>query len=89
VALQYFAFYNFTPEWGIGAAPIISYDWDAKRSGDALSLPIGLGVTRTFKLGKAPARVLLKGQYYARQKDTFGPRSNIRFAFALFLPKLK
>ena len=85
---QYFAFYNFTPQWGIGMAPIISVNWDAKDNGDKLALPIGLGVTHTFKVGKFPARMLLEGQYYAVQRDSFGPESNIRLAFGLFLPKL-
>lgn len=85
--LQYFAFYNFTPQWGIGMAPIISYNWRAGAD-EALSLPLGLGVTHTFKLNeKTPARLLLEGQYYAVQPDAFGPEWNIRVAFAVFLPK--
>ena len=45
------AFYNFTPQWGIGTAPIISVNWDAK-GGDKVALPVGLGVTHTFKLAR-------------------------------------
>jgi hypothetical protein len=87
--LQYFAFYNFTPEWGIGTAPIISYNWKAGAD-EALSLPVGLGVTRSFKIAdKIPARVLVEGQYYAVQPDSFGPQWNLRFAFAMFLPSFK
>jgi hypothetical protein len=84
---QYFAFYNFTPEWGIGTAPIISVNWDAK-GGDMVALPVGAGVTRTFRLGKLPARVLLEGQYYAVQRRSFGPEWNFRIALGIFLPKL-
>ncbi len=84
---QYFAFYNFTPQWGIGTGPIISVNWEAE-DGDKLALPVGLGVTHTFRLGKFPARLLLEAQYYAVQRDSFGPEWNIRLAFGLFLPKL-
>ena len=84
---QYFGFYNFSPEWGIGTAPIISVNWDAK-GGDKVALPVGVGVTRTFRLGKLPARVLLEGQYYAVQRRSFGPEWNFRIALGIFLPKL-
>ncbi len=85
---QYFIFYNFTPQWGIGTAPIISVNWDAKDSDDKVALPVGLGVTHTFRLGKVPARLLLEGQYYAIQRDSFGPEWNFRIALGIFLPKL-
>ena len=85
---QYFAFYNFTPQWGIGTAPIISVNWDAEDNDDKLAFPVGIGVTHTFKLGQIPARMLLEGQYYAIQRDSFGPEWNFRIAFAMFLPKL-
>ncbi len=84
---QYFVFYNFTPQWGIGTAPIISVNWDAK-GGDKVALPVGLGVTHTFRLGKTPSRLLLEGQYYAVQRDSFGPEWNFRLALGIFLPKL-
>ncbi len=85
--LQYFAFYNFTPEWGVGAAPIISYNWDAD-GGDKLLLPVGLGLTHTFRIGETPTRLLFEGQYYAVQRDTFGPEWNARVALAMFFPPL-
>lgn len=84
---QYFAFYNFTPQWGVGMAPIISVNWDAD-GGDKVSLPVGLGVTRTFRIGDVPARLLTEGQYYAVDRDSFGPRWNARVALALMLPPL-
>ena len=88
LAGQYFGFYNFTPEWGIGTAPIVSVNWDAQKGGDKLAFPVGAGVTRTFRLGKLPARLLLEGQYYAVQRDSFGPEWNFRVALGIFLPKL-
>jgi hypothetical protein len=85
--LQYFVFYNFTPQWGIGTGPIISYNWDAK-GGDKLALPVGLGVTHTFRVGKVPARMLLEGQYYVVQRRSFGPEWNFRLAVGFMFPPL-
>ena len=85
--LQYFAFYNFTPEWGVGTAPIIAYNWEAG-SDEKLSFPLGIGVTRTFRVGKVPMRMLLEYQNYVIAPDTLGLEQNFRVAFAMFLPKL-
>lgn len=85
---QYFAFYNFTPEWGIGTAPIISIDWEADDSDDKYLVPVGLGIARSFKIGDVPMRVLVEGQYYAVQRDTFGPEWNVRVALGMFFPPL-
>ena len=85
---QYFVSYNFTPEWGIATGPIISVNWDAEDDDNKLALPVGIGVTRTFKIDKIPARMLLEGQYYVVQRDSFGPEWNFRLALALMFPPL-
>ena len=85
---QYFLFYNFTPQWGIGTAPIVSVNWNADDDDDKLAFPVGLGVTHTFKFGKYPARLFLEGQYYAIRRDSYGPEWNIRLALGVFLPPL-
>jgi hypothetical protein len=86
--LQYFAFYNFTPEWGIGTAPIISVDWDEAGNADGYAVPVGLGVTRTFRIGEIPSRMLVEAQRYVVQKESFGPEWNFRVALAMFFPLL-
>jgi hypothetical protein len=85
---QYFAFYNFTPQWGIGTAPIISVDWDESDNDDRFLVPVGLGVARTFRIGPIPSRLLLESQYYVVQRDSFGPEWNFRVALAMFYPLL-
>lgn len=84
--LQYFVFYNFTPKWGFGTAPIISVNWDDAGNDNGWSVPIGVGITRTFTIGKIPARLLLEGQHYVVQRDDYGPKWNLRLAFGMFLP---
>ncbi len=82
--LQYFYFYNFSPKWGIGAAPTISIDW---KDSENNAIPIGIGITRSFMTGKTPNRLLLEVDYYLDQNDAYGPEWNIRLAWARFLPK--
>ena len=82
--LQYFYFYNFTPKWGIGAAPTMSFDWE---DSDNNAIPIGIGITRSFFTGKTPNRVLFEIDYYVDQNDVFGPKWNFRIAWGRTLPK--
>lgn len=82
--LQYFYFYNFTPKWGIGAAPTMSFDWE---DSDNTAIPIGFGVTRSFFTGKTPNRLLFEVDYYVDQNDDFGPEWNFRIAWGRVLPK--
>ena len=82
--LQYFYFYNFTPEWGIGAAPTMTFDWN---DSDNNAIPIGIGITRSFFTGKTPNRLLFEVDYYVDQNDDFGPKWNFRIAWGRFLPK--
>lgn len=85
---QYFAFCSFLPEWGIGTALIASVNWEADDDDDKLLSPVGLGVTHTFRIGLAPARLLLEGQCYAIQPETLGPEWSVRLALGVFLPSL-
>ena len=87
-SIQYFLFYNFTPAWAFGTAPIATIDWEADDSDNKYSIPVGAGVAHTFFIGKTPSRLLLEGQYYPIHQDDFGPRWNIRLAWAMFLPSI-
>lgn len=82
--LQYFYFYNFSPKWGIGAAPTMSFDWNDSENN---AIPIGIGITRSFMTGKTPNRLLFEIDYYVDQSDRYGPEWNIRIAWARFLPR--
>ena len=85
--LQYFLSYQFNDHWGFITAPTIVADWKAD-SDNKWSVPVSAGVAYSFKMGRIPGRVLLEPQYYAVQKDDFGPRWNVRLGFAMVLPKL-
>lgn len=84
---QYFITYQFNDRWSFITAPVITADWKAD-SRNKWSVPISTGISYSFMVGKAHTRVLLEPQYYVVQADDFGPRWNVRLAFAVILPKI-
>jgi hypothetical protein len=76
--LQYFVFYSLTPTLSIGAAPNIIANWEAS-SGDKWTVPIGLGISRTFQFGKVPVRFGIEFHYNVERPNTVGANWNGRF----------
>ena len=60
-------------------APVISYNHDAP-SGDELTLPLGIGVSRTTILGNRPWTFQLQYWYNAALPDTFGAEHTVRLS---------
>lgn len=50
---QYFYAIGLGQGWQIAASSVITYDWNAD-SDEALSLPRGIGLAKTTKIGKRP-----------------------------------
>jgi len=59
--------------WSIGMGPTITIDWNAP-SGDELTLPIGLGITKTVRFGNVPVKMRLEPQYSIIRPDDVGDR---------------
>jgi hypothetical protein len=76
--LQYFVFYSLTDTLSIGAAPNIIANWEAS-SGDKWTVPIGLGVSKTFQFGKMPVRFGVEFHYNVERPNTVGANWNFRF----------
>jgi hypothetical protein len=76
--LQYFLRYRVSPTFNIGMSPIIEANWD-KTSGNVWSIPIGLGFSSTFKMGRLPVNLSYETQYYAESPNMVGPEWNFRF----------
>jgi hypothetical protein len=76
--LQYFVFYSLTDTLSIGAAPNIIANWQAS-SGDKWTVPIGLGVSKTFQFGKVPVRFGAEFHYNVERPNTVGANWNFRF----------
>ena len=75
--LQYVVRYSLPKAWSIGAGPSITYDWEAE-SGDRWTVPIGLGVTKTVRVGKLPMKLRAEVHYSGVQPDSYGDAWNIR-----------
>jgi len=85
--IQYFIWRLLPDQWQIGMAPNITIDWKADDD-DKLTLPVGLGVGKLFKIGGLPIKFILEGQYAVISPDDFGQEWNIRFTVTPVLPSL-
>ncbi len=81
--LQYFIFYGLSPTLSIGAAPNIIGNWEQDKD-DRWTVPIGLGIQKVIKLGKASARIGFEAHYSVIQPDNV-PSSEWDFRF-YFIP---
>jgi len=87
-SLQYFATRMLPKGWQVGlGSPTISYNWEA-RSGDRWTVPVGLGVGRTVRIGKMPFQVSFEASYAAIHPETFGERWNFRMILKPVIPAL-
>ena len=78
--LQYIFRRNFGV-WSLGLGPTITFNWLAERN-DRVTLPIGLGYTRTVRLGKLPVKMRLEPQYNLVRPQSYGAVWNLRFQLA-------
>jgi len=77
--LQYFIFYSLDEVTSIGISPNIVADWK-QDSGNKWTVPVGLGVSRTFQIGPVPVRFGVELHYSViRPDDQAGNLWNFRF----------
>ena len=77
--LQYFLFYSLDEVTSIGAAPNVIANWE-QDSDNVWTVPVGLGISRTFQFGKLPVRFGAEAHYSIVQPDdTVGQEWNFRF----------
>ena len=81
--IQYFLFYSIDPTLSIGAAPNIIGNWEQDKD-DRWTVPIGFGIQKVIKLGKASARIGAELHYSAIQPDNV-PSNEWDFRF-YFIP---
>jgi hypothetical protein len=86
--LQPIASCFFGQGWGIGYSGNVLANWEAQKSKDIWTVPIGLGISKVVKFGKLPVKISLAGQYMPVHPDTFGQRWNIQLQITPVLPKL-
>ena len=83
---QYFVNYNFSGGWYLSSAPIMTANWEADRSGDTWTVPVGGGFGRVFRLGSQPMNAQIQGFYNVARPDNVG-RWSMRVQFQLLFPK--
>lgn len=87
MVLQYFINYNLKKGWYLAWQPIITANWEAKKSGDVWTVPVGGGIGRIMKFGNQP--VNLQAQFFANTSyPRFGSPWSMRLQLAFLYPKL-
>ena len=76
--------------WQIQMTPNILVDWNARKLGNAVTFPLGIGVGRTFRINPQlpPISTALEFQWMPVYPEDFGQRFNIQFNFKPVLPNL-
>ncbi len=84
--LQYFIFYSLDETTSIGAAPNIIANWE-QDSENAFTVPVGIGISKTFQFGKVPVRFGAEFHYSAIRPDSVpGAEWNTRFYIIPAIP---
>ena len=84
--LQYFTYYSINETTSIGAGPNIIANWE-QDSEDRWTVPIGMGINKTFQIGKVPVRFGIEAHYSVVQPDNVPSNEwDIRFYIIPALP---
>jgi hypothetical protein len=86
--VQYFFVYLPGDGWGIGTSPNMLVNWYANKSGNMLTFPVGLNISKVIKIGPLPVKLQVQGQYMPVHPDVFGQKWNLQFAITPVIPKL-
>ena len=87
--LQYFVTRLLPNKWQVGTGgPTITANWEADDSDDRWTVPIGVSVGKTFRVGKMPLQVIFETSYAVVHPDTFGERWNFRLLLKPVVPAL-
>jgi hypothetical protein len=68
-------------------SPVIVADFEAD-GGDVWTVPVSLGVGKTFKIGKMPFQISFEASYAVVHPNTFGQRWNFRLQLKPVIPAL-
>jgi hypothetical protein len=60
--IQYFFQYFPDSGWGIGTSPNMLVNWYANKSGNEITFPIGMQISKVVKIGPLPAKLAVQGQ---------------------------
>jgi len=86
LTFQPFVNYNFGEGWYVVSAPVITANWEAEKSSDEWTVPVGGGVGRVFAVGKQHVNARM-AYYYNVEKPTFGAQWDFQLTLTLLFPK--
>jgi hypothetical protein len=86
--LQYIFAYFPAAGWSVGTSPSMLVNWYANKSGNMVTFPLGLSVSKVVKIGPLPVKFGVQGQYMPVHPDQFGQKWNLQFAVTPVIPKL-
>ena len=87
LSLLYSFAYNLPSAWQVGINPTIAYNHNAS-SGNQWTVPVGLFVAKTIKLGGIPTKIEGVLEYAVVSPNAFGQRANFRILVTPVLPSL-
>lgn len=82
--LQLLLAYSLGNGWQIESNPIFLYDWEAV-SGNEWVVPIGGGISKTFRAGRRPMKLAVELQHYVVTPDRFGPEWMLQVKYIPFV----
>lgn len=82
---QYMFTYNLRNAWQIQMSPTFSYNHEAE-SGQELTFPLGIGVSKTTVFGKTPWKFNVQYWQYVEKPDAFGPDFQLRLTVTPVIP---
>jgi len=82
---QYVARRQIPGAMSIGMGPNVTIDWEAD-SDNQVTFPIGLGITKTVRMGRFPVKMRFEPQYSIIRPDDLGTEWNFRLQFAPVIP---
>jgi hypothetical protein len=85
--LLYFMYYNMPNGWQVGFSPIAT--WDRRASaGNRWNVPVGMGVSKTARVGGMIAKFELGFEYSVVSENAFGQRAMIKLNVIPVIPSL-
>lgn len=83
--IQYVIRRSIPNAMSLGMGPTVSIDWEAD-SGDQVTFPIGLGVTKTTRWGTTPVKLRLEVHYSLVKPEDYGTEWNLRLQVTPVIP---
>ncbi len=83
---QYFLNFNMANGWYLTSSPILTANWEAKKSGDTWTVPFGGGFGKIFRIGEQPLNGSFQLFYNVGRPDVLG-RVSMRVQLQFMFPK--